>query len=143
MAQWIERWPANRKVAGSIPSQGTCLGCGPGPWLGACERQPICVSLTQQCFYPSLSSFILLSLKINLKNILKNSFSLFHFVGRKPLPFSFTFVTWVYVCWKFYHFQPGELGQGPSLSVPARQKGEKYLHPNVSRTEEDPCDNNI
>ena len=32
VAQWIECWPLNRRVAGSIPSQGTCLGCQPGPW---------------------------------------------------------------------------------------------------------------
>ena len=25
---------AKQKVASSIPSQGTCLGCRPGPWLG-------------------------------------------------------------------------------------------------------------
>ena len=31
VAQWIERWPANHRVAGSIPNWGTCLGCGPGP----------------------------------------------------------------------------------------------------------------
>ena len=31
VAQWIEHWPANPKVAGSILSQGTCLGCRPGP----------------------------------------------------------------------------------------------------------------
>ena len=31
VAQWIEHGPANRKVVGSIPSQGTCLGCGPCP----------------------------------------------------------------------------------------------------------------
>ena len=31
VAQWIGCRPANKKVAGSIPSQGTCLGCGPGP----------------------------------------------------------------------------------------------------------------
>ena len=30
VAQWVGRHPINRKVAGSIPSQGTCLGCGPG-----------------------------------------------------------------------------------------------------------------
>ena len=30
-AQWIESGPENQRVAGSIPSQGTCLGCGPGP----------------------------------------------------------------------------------------------------------------
>ena len=39
-AQWIECQPANQRVTGSIPSQGTCLGFGPGLQLGACERQP-------------------------------------------------------------------------------------------------------
>ena len=34
VAQWIERWPANQRVAHSIPSQGTCLGCRPGPPVG-------------------------------------------------------------------------------------------------------------
>ena len=31
VAQWIERWPVNQRVTGSIPSQGTCLDCGPDP----------------------------------------------------------------------------------------------------------------
>ena len=31
VAQWIEHWPANQRVTGLIPSQGTCLGCRPGP----------------------------------------------------------------------------------------------------------------
>ena len=31
IALWIEHGPANQRVAGSIPSQGTCLGCRPGP----------------------------------------------------------------------------------------------------------------
>ena len=31
VAQWIEHWPANQRVTGSISRQGTCLGCGPGP----------------------------------------------------------------------------------------------------------------
>ena len=35
---WIECWPVNQKVMGLIPSHGTYLGCGLGPWLGACER---------------------------------------------------------------------------------------------------------
>ena len=30
IAQLIECRPANQRVAGSIPSQGTCLGCEPG-----------------------------------------------------------------------------------------------------------------
>ena len=40
VAQWIEHQPTNWKITGSIPSQGTCLSCGPGPQLGTCERQP-------------------------------------------------------------------------------------------------------
>ena len=28
VAQWVECWPVNQRVSGSIPSQGTCLGCG-------------------------------------------------------------------------------------------------------------------
>ena len=40
VVQWIEHKPANQRVAGSIPSQGICLGCGPGPHLGTCEGQP-------------------------------------------------------------------------------------------------------
>ena len=31
VAQWIQHRPVNQRVAGSIPSQGTCLGCRPGP----------------------------------------------------------------------------------------------------------------
>ena len=31
VAQWIECWPANQRVAGSIPSQDTCLGYRSGP----------------------------------------------------------------------------------------------------------------
>ena len=31
VAQWTECWPANQSLAGSIPSEGTCLGCRPGP----------------------------------------------------------------------------------------------------------------
>ena len=31
VAQWIEHQPVNQKVTGSIPSQDTCLGFGPGP----------------------------------------------------------------------------------------------------------------
>ena len=40
VAQWIEHRPANQRVAGPIPSQGTCLGCGPGSQLGALEGKP-------------------------------------------------------------------------------------------------------
>ena len=39
VAQWIERQTLNQRVAGLIPSQGTCLGCGLDPQLGVLERQ--------------------------------------------------------------------------------------------------------
>ena len=31
LTQWIEGKPANQQIAGSIPSEGTCLGCWQGP----------------------------------------------------------------------------------------------------------------
>ena len=59
VAQWIECQPTHQRVTSLIPSQGTYLGCGPGPQLGVCGRQPhIDVSLP---FFPSLP----LSLKRN------------------------------------------------------------------------------
>ena len=36
-----EGWTVNLKVASSIPSQGTCMGCRPGSQPGVCERQLI------------------------------------------------------------------------------------------------------
>ena len=35
---------------------GTGLGCGPGPQLGACERQPIDMFLSLSFSFPSLLS---------------------------------------------------------------------------------------
>ena len=46
VAQWIEHWPADQKIISSIPSQGMCLSCGPGPHFGPCHSQPIDVSLS-------------------------------------------------------------------------------------------------
>ena len=34
VAQWTECRPVNQKVPSLISSQGTCLGCGPGPQQG-------------------------------------------------------------------------------------------------------------
>ena len=45
VAQGTEHRPANQKAACSIPSQGMCLGWGPGPYWGPCESQLIDVSL--------------------------------------------------------------------------------------------------
>ena len=65
VAQWTEHQSVNQRVAGSIPSQGTCLGCRLGPQLEACERQSVYVSLACQCFSPTPSPSLPLSLKIN------------------------------------------------------------------------------
>ena len=46
VAQWVGCRPANQKVAGSIPGQGTCLVYSPDVQLGGCNRQPIDVSLS-------------------------------------------------------------------------------------------------
>ena len=48
VAQWAGHHPTNGKVASSIPGQGTCLGCGPGPWLGGMQEA------TDRCFSLSL-----------------------------------------------------------------------------------------
>ena len=45
VVQWIEPQPANQRVAGSMPSQGTRLGCRPGPQSEVHDRQPHIVSL--------------------------------------------------------------------------------------------------
>ena len=60
MTQWIGHGPANQRVAGSIPGQGTCLCCRPDPQLGTCKRQPH-IDLSSPLLSPPLS----LSLKIN------------------------------------------------------------------------------
>ena len=66
VAQWTEYQPANHSTASSIPSQGTCLGCRPGPQLGACERQLIDdISLAHWYFSPSFFPSLTLSLKID------------------------------------------------------------------------------
>ena len=64
VVQWIEYRPANLRVAGSIPGQGTYPGCRPGPWLGACRKQLVDVS-HMNVSSPSLPR---LSLKINIKS---------------------------------------------------------------------------
>ena len=53
-----------KKDAALIPSQGTCWVAGQVPGFGVCERQPTDVSLTYQCFPPSLPPSLPLSMKI-------------------------------------------------------------------------------
>ena len=55
VAQWIECQSANWKVTSSIPCQGTCQGCGPGPQLGACERQ-LHIDVSLLLFLPPFTS---------------------------------------------------------------------------------------
>lgn len=74
-SQWLEPQPSDRRVVGSIPSQGHILQMQvwSHPRWGSCGRQPIEVSVSCQFFF-SLSPplFPLLhSLKINEKNNLE------------------------------------------------------------------------
>ena len=64
-SHWTGGQPKNQNVARPIPSQDAFLGFRPGPQLGACERQPINVSLAHRCSSPFLAPFFPLSLKIN------------------------------------------------------------------------------
>ena len=52
VAQGVECHPTNQKVAGLIPSQGTCPGRRPGPQWGARERQPH-IDASLPLFFPS------------------------------------------------------------------------------------------
>ena len=63
VAQLVGHHPANWKVTGSIPSQGTCRGVGSIPGQGACKRQLINVSLFHWWFSPSLSPSLPLCLE--------------------------------------------------------------------------------
>ena len=56
VAQWIECWPANQRVEGSIPSWGTCLGFRLGPPVGGMGE-----AATHRYFSPSLSPSLPLS----------------------------------------------------------------------------------
>ena len=63
VAQLLGGLPGKREVAGSIPGQGTSLGCTSFLHQGVLERQLIDVSHIDVTF--SLSPSLLLSLKIN------------------------------------------------------------------------------
>ena len=52
VAQLFGHHPANQKVTGSIPGQGTCRGCRFGPHSGCVQEA------TDQCFSLSLTTGI-------------------------------------------------------------------------------------
>ena len=64
VTQWVECLPANRKVRGRIPSQGTCLGCRPGPQWGGVRRN--------QSMYLSQNFTLSLSLLSPLSKYIKS-----------------------------------------------------------------------
>ena len=68
VAQWIEHRPVKQRVAGLIPSQGTCLGCGPGPRWGVCVRG------NHTLMFLSLSVFLPSPLSKNKQNLKKKCF---------------------------------------------------------------------
>ena len=56
VAQWVERWPANQRVASWIPSQGTCLGCVRSPaggMRGNLLMYLSCINVSLFLFLPS------------------------------------------------------------------------------------------
>ena len=55
MVQLVGHQPIGQKVMGSIPGEGTCLGCGFSPSWGMYERQPINFSFSCLCFSLSFS----------------------------------------------------------------------------------------
>ena len=69
VVQLVEHRATQKKVAGLIPRQGTCLGWGPGTLLGNLREAIGWCSLAHQfsSSFPSLP----LSLKLNKQNILK------------------------------------------------------------------------
>ena len=76
VAQWIERWRVDQRVAGSIPSLGTCLVVGQIPSRGHARG-------THTLMFLSLSFSLPLWLKVNKRNILfKKDFIYFIFRER-------------------------------------------------------------
>ena len=74
---WLERFPTKRKVTGSIPGQGTHLGCGLGPQSGhTWEATNVSLPFFVPLFVPSLLSFSLpspLSKNKTIKSLKKNT----------------------------------------------------------------------
>ena len=54
VAELVGCHPTKQGVAGWIPGQGTCLGCGPGPQLG-CVREATDQSFSHTLMFLSLS----------------------------------------------------------------------------------------
>ena len=61
VAQWIECWPVNQRVAGSIPRRGTCLSFRSGP---QCEP----VRSNQWMYILHINVSLPPSLPLSLKN---------------------------------------------------------------------------
>ena len=71
VTQQVGHHPAKQKVTCSIPSQGMCLGCGFGPWLGYVQEA------TDQCLsLISMFLFLPFSLSSPLSNRQRNLNSL-------------------------------------------------------------------
>ena len=69
VAQWFELWPATQRVTGLIPSQGHCLGYGPGqvPHRGRLTGNHTLMFLSPNLSLPSPLS------KINKQNLFSKS----------------------------------------------------------------------
>ena len=65
VAQWVERQPANQSITGLIPSQGTYLGCRPGPHWGGAQETTTLMFLSFSFSLPSPLSKIFFKRKRN------------------------------------------------------------------------------
>ena len=67
--RWLECGPVHQKVAGSIPDQGTYLGCGCDPWVGCVQEATRPMFLFHIDVSVSLSHILFLSLEsINMSS---------------------------------------------------------------------------
>ena len=64
-AQWVKCRPTNGKVASLVPSQGTCLGCGPGSLAGGMGEATSQYISHTLLFPPSFSLSLHISPKTN------------------------------------------------------------------------------
>ena len=82
MAQLVGHRPAKWKFACSTPSQGTCLGCRFGPWLGRMRGSQSVFLFHTDGLFPSLSPSLPFSQKILKKRKGKKMFKSWGVRGR-------------------------------------------------------------
>ena len=116
MAQWTERRSVNKRVAGSIPSQGTWPGLLARSLVGGMQE-----ATTHWCFSPSLSSSLSLINKIFLKIKIKNW----------GTPHNLTYFAIKHMCGLMHKFRVWRMGclniKVPPWKIPIEYKERKRV----------------